>query len=155
MLRDKLDNLSDRNWYAATAAEHGWSRNVLHNQINSGLRRRIGAAPSNFQDQIPAEDSDLVQELVRDPYVFDFLDITERVGRTCTGICTDALAGAVSPQRHPTAWTDSTMVTMSNLPPAPPGQAITARDFSARKVFRASDSPRPTVLDRLSSTSPW
>lgn len=82
VLLDKLDNLSDRDWYAATAAEHGWSRNVLHNQINSGLRRRIGAAPSNFQDHLPAEDSDLAQQLVRDPYVFDFLDITERVGRT-------------------------------------------------------------------------
>ncbi|MDV6270946.1 PDDEXK nuclease domain-containing protein [Rhodococcus globerulus] len=98
VLLDNLDNLSDRDWYAATAAEHGWSRNVLHNQIKSGLRRRIGAAPSNFQDHLPAEDSDLAQQLVRDPYVFDFLDITERVGRTGTGICTDASAGAVSPR---------------------------------------------------------
>lgn len=43
------------------------------------LRRRTGAAPSNFQDHLPAADSDLAQQLVRDPYVFDFLDITERV----------------------------------------------------------------------------
>lgn len=79
VLLDKLGNQSDRDWYASTAAEHWWSRNVLHNQINSGLRRRIGAAPSNFQDRLPAEDSDLAQQLVRDPYVVDFLDITERV----------------------------------------------------------------------------
>lgn len=79
VLLDKLDNRSDRDWYASAAAEHGWSRNVLQNQINSGLRGRIGAAPSNFQDHLPAEDSDLAQQLVRDPYVFDFLDITERV----------------------------------------------------------------------------
>lgn len=51
----------------------------MQNQINSGLRRRIGAALSNFQDHLPAEDSNLAQQLVRDPYVFDFLDITERV----------------------------------------------------------------------------
>ncbi|MBX9152285.1 DUF1016 N-terminal domain-containing protein, partial [Rhodococcus qingshengii] len=54
VLLDKLDNQSDRDWYASAAAEHGWSRNVLQNQINSGLRRRIGAAPSNFQDHLPA-----------------------------------------------------------------------------------------------------
>lgn len=79
VLLDRLDSQSDRDWYASTAAEHGWSRNVLQNQINSGLRRRIGAAPSNFRDHLPAEDSDLAQQLVRDPYVFDFLDISERV----------------------------------------------------------------------------
>ncbi|WP_094275944.1 PDDEXK nuclease domain-containing protein [Rhodococcus sp. OK302] len=79
VLLDKLDGRSDRDWYAASAAEHGWSRNVLQNQIRSGLRHRIGAAPSNFRDHLPVEDSDLAQQLVRDPYVFDFLDITERV----------------------------------------------------------------------------
>ena len=79
VLLDKLDGLDDRNWNADRAAEHGWSRNVLTNQIAGGLHRRIGAAPSNFPDHLPTEESDLAQQLVRDPYVFDFLNLTERV----------------------------------------------------------------------------
>lgn len=79
VLLDKLDSLDERNWYAARAAEHGWSRNVLAHQIAGELHRRIGAAPSNFPDHLPPDESDLAQQLVRDPYVFDFLDFTDRV----------------------------------------------------------------------------
>jgi len=41
--------------------------------------QRAGAAPSNFTDQLPPADSDLAQQLTRDPYVFDFLDLTGSV----------------------------------------------------------------------------
>ena len=96
VLLEKLDKRSDRDWYASTATEHGCSRNVMQNQINSGLRRRIGAALSNFQDHLPAEDSNLAQQLVRDPYVFDFLDITERVAEREL----ESANGIPSPVRH-------------------------------------------------------
>ncbi len=66
-------------WYAASAAEYGWSRNVLLNQIMNRLHQRAGAAPSNFTAQLPPADSDLAQQLTRDPYVFDFLDLTGAV----------------------------------------------------------------------------
>lgn len=78
VLLDKLDNRELRDWYAARAAEHGWSRHVLAHQIDGQLHRRVGAAPSNFPDQLPPQDSDLAQQLVRDPYIFDFLDLDER-----------------------------------------------------------------------------
>ncbi|WP_413768436.1 PDDEXK nuclease domain-containing protein [Rhodococcus pyridinivorans] len=78
VLLDKLDNRELRDWYAARAAEHGWSRHVLTHQIAGQLHRRVGAAPSNFPDQLPPQDSDLAQQLVRDPYIFDFLDLDER-----------------------------------------------------------------------------
>jgi hypothetical protein len=42
-------------------------RSVLTHQIASGLRGRIGAAPSNFAASLPAPDSDLAQQLVKDP----------------------------------------------------------------------------------------
>jgi predicted nuclease of restriction endonuclease-like (RecB) superfamily len=61
--RDKYE----RDWYAAAAAEHGWSRNVLLNQITSRLRRRTAAAPSNFEHRLPAADSELAQQLTKDP----------------------------------------------------------------------------------------
>jgi len=79
VLLDKLDDQSHREWYAAAAAEHGWSRNVLLNQIMNRLHLRAGAAPSNFTDQLPAADSELAQQLTRDPYVLDFLDLTDPV----------------------------------------------------------------------------
>ncbi|MFI7167273.1 hypothetical protein ACIBM3_32990 [Rhodococcus erythropolis] len=112
VLLDKLDKRSDRDWYASTAADHGWSRNVMQNQINGGLRRRIDAALSNFQDHLPAEDSNLAQQLVRDPYVFDLLDITERVAEREL----ESANGIPRPIRHTESqdgpyvqsmWTDS------------------------------------------------
>lgn len=79
VLLDKLPGTDERNWYATRAVDHGWSRTVLAYQIAGQLHRRIGAAPSNFPDHLPPDDSDLAQQLVRDPYIFDFLDLTERV----------------------------------------------------------------------------
>jgi len=74
-LLDRLEDRAERDWYAARAAAEGWSRAVLEFGIGSGLRTRVGAAPSNFTAQLPPADSDLAQELVRDPYVFDTLGL--------------------------------------------------------------------------------
>lgn len=79
VLLDKLEDHAELRWYAASAVEHGWSRDVLAHQIATQLHRRIGAAPTNFASKLPATDSDLAGQLVRDPYVFDFLDLTGRV----------------------------------------------------------------------------
>ncbi len=74
-LLDRLEDRAERDWYAARAVEDGWSRAVLEFGIRSGLRTRVGAAPSNFTAALPPVDSDLAQELVRDPYVFDTLGL--------------------------------------------------------------------------------
>jgi len=79
VLLDKVSDQVERDWYAAAAAQHGWSRNVLRQQIMNQLHRRIGAAPSNFPDQLAAADSELAQQLTRDPYVLDFLNLTDPV----------------------------------------------------------------------------
>ena len=79
VLLGRLDTRAQRGWYAAQAAEHGWSRAVLEHQIANGLHERIGAAPSNFADQLPPADSDLARQLLGDPYVFDHLTFTGRV----------------------------------------------------------------------------
>ena len=63
----------ERLWYARQAVEHGWSRNVLAHQIESGLHARRGKALTNFARTLPAPQSDLAQELIKDPYSFDFL----------------------------------------------------------------------------------
>jgi len=76
VLLDRLDSGDDRTWYARQALEHGWSRAVLEHQIAGQLRHRVGAAPSNFPDHLPPVDSELAQQLLRDPYVFDHLTLT-------------------------------------------------------------------------------
>ncbi len=79
VLLDKLDDHTTRNWYAREAAQHGWSRNVLLNQILNRTLERTGAAESNFATQLAPRDSELAQQIAKDPYVFDFLDLTGQV----------------------------------------------------------------------------
>jgi len=79
VLLDRLKTRDDRDWYAARAAEEGWSRGVLEHQIKVNVRAAIGAAPSNFSRALDAPDSDLAQQLVKDPYVFEHLALVERV----------------------------------------------------------------------------
>ncbi|WP_432574742.1 PDDEXK nuclease domain-containing protein [Kineococcus sp. SYSU DK005] len=79
VLLDRLDQHELRQWYAAGAAQQGWSRAVLEHQIATRLHTRIGAAPSNFAAHLPPADSDLAQALTRDPYVFDHLGLSEPV----------------------------------------------------------------------------
>ena len=71
-----LDAPSDRVWYAEQAIANGWSRSVLAAQIMSKLHLRSGAAPSNFSTALPPPESELVQQLIKDPYHLDFLDLS-------------------------------------------------------------------------------
>ena len=57
------------------AVENGWSRNVLTMQIESGAHHRQGKAVSNFSLRLPSPHSDLVQQTLKDPYLFDFLTL--------------------------------------------------------------------------------
>lgn len=77
-LLNRLADTGDRDWYADQAATNGWSGKVLDHHIATGLRRRIASGPSNFDTHLAGADSDLAQEIVRDPYVFDFLNLTAR-----------------------------------------------------------------------------
>ena len=72
---DKVKDPSEREWYIRKTTEHGWSRNVLVLQIESGLYRRQGNAVTNFARTLPAPQSDLAHELLKDPYHFDFLTL--------------------------------------------------------------------------------
>ncbi|MET3934922.1 PDDEXK nuclease domain-containing protein [Arthrobacter sp. OAP107] len=77
-LIQKLDDPESRLWYATAAVEHGWSRNVLVHQIGTKLHERSGQAVTNFSATMPESDSDLAQQSLKDPYVFDFLSLTDR-----------------------------------------------------------------------------
>jgi predicted nuclease of restriction endonuclease-like (RecB) superfamily len=76
-LLDKLKGNAEREWYATRAVEHGWSRNVLAMQIETRLHERQGGAVTNFRDRLAAPQSDLAREALKDPYIFDFLGLTD------------------------------------------------------------------------------
>lgn len=81
-LLDTVKATEKRAWYAEQAIEHGWSRAVLVHQIEGDLFARQGSALTNFSRTLPAGQSELAQQLLKDPYTFDFLalgpDMLER-----------------------------------------------------------------------------
>lgn len=74
-LMAKLKDLPTRQWYMQAAIEHGWSRNILLMQIETAVHKRQGRATTNFSKRLPPPDSDLVQQTLKDPYLFDFLTL--------------------------------------------------------------------------------
>jgi predicted nuclease of restriction endonuclease-like (RecB) superfamily len=82
-LLDKLDDQALRDWYAAKDVAHQWSRAMLSHQIVTRLHTREAAAPTNFAGALERTDSELAQQITKDPYALDFLavdgDAAERV----------------------------------------------------------------------------
>ncbi|MFM9267733.1 YhcG family protein [Tychonema sp. BBK16] len=76
-LIEKLKSSEERLWYARQTIEQGWSRNVLVHQIESGLYRRQGKADTNFSRTLPNPQSELAQQLLKDPYNFDFISLSQ------------------------------------------------------------------------------
>jgi predicted nuclease of restriction endonuclease-like (RecB) superfamily len=74
---EKVKSPEERLWYAEQTIHNGWSRNVLVMQIESSLYRRQGKALTNFQVTLPSPHSDLAQQIIKDPYNFDFLTLTK------------------------------------------------------------------------------
>lgn len=72
-LLSKLDDPELRDWYAVKDAQHGWTRSVLAHQIATNLHDRESAAPSNFPAALDGRDSDLAQQLTKDPYTLEIL----------------------------------------------------------------------------------
>jgi predicted nuclease of restriction endonuclease-like (RecB) superfamily len=76
-LLEKLKDEQLRLWYAHQSIENGWSRNILAIQIESRLHQRIGKTANNFDVALPPEDSDMANQIFKDPYLFDFLGTAE------------------------------------------------------------------------------
>ena len=76
-LLDRVKDTDQRLWYLRAAQEYGWSRAVLELQIESGLFARQGQALTNFSRTLPPPQSDLAQQILKDPYNFDFLTLGE------------------------------------------------------------------------------
>jgi len=74
-LLDRIKDRPTREWYLKAAIENGWSQNVLVHQISARLHERQGKALTNFSRALPPEGSDLAEQILKDPYQFDFLTL--------------------------------------------------------------------------------
>ena len=77
ILMQKVKDLPTRCWYMEQTLAGGWSRNLLTIQIDAQAHARHGTAISNFAAVLPPPQSDLITQTLKDPYIFDFLTLTE------------------------------------------------------------------------------
>ena len=77
LIVEQVKDRTTREWYIRKTVENGWSRSVLELQIETQAHLRVGAAQTNFDRALPAPQSDLARDLIKDPYTFDFLGITD------------------------------------------------------------------------------
>jgi len=75
ILLEKLKLPLERIWYARAIMEYGWSRSMLVHHIGEGLINRQAKALSNFNRTLPPPQSDLAQQALKDPYLFDFVTL--------------------------------------------------------------------------------
>lgn len=75
---DKIKDPETRLFYLKKTIENGWSRSIMIMQIEQSLHKREGKAVTNFKDKLPSPHSDLAQSTLKDPYIFDFLNIGEK-----------------------------------------------------------------------------
>jgi len=73
----KSKDINEAYFYLDQTFQNYWSRDTLALQIKSDLFQRQGKAITNFSRTIPAPDSDLAQQSLKDPYIFDFLTLTK------------------------------------------------------------------------------
>ena len=73
----KIKKFQDAIFYIQKIKENNWSRDVLTLQIKSNLHNRRGASITNFNKTLPEALSDLAQQTLKDPYIFDFLQLSE------------------------------------------------------------------------------
>ena len=77
LLMEKVKGISTRRWYMQQTIEQGWSRDTLAAMIKGKAHARQGEAVSNFAARLPFPQSELARQLLKDPYLFDFLTIEE------------------------------------------------------------------------------
>lgn len=65
-------------FFVQKTKENNWSRAVLLNFLDTDLYEREGKAITNFNAALPAPDSDLAQQMTKDPYCFDFLTLSQQ-----------------------------------------------------------------------------
>lgn len=81
VLMDRISDIEQRTWYIYKTKENEWSRNTLIHQIENNLfeRQNKNMKTSNFMDKLDAPNNKLAVETLKDPYIFDFISMTEEM----------------------------------------------------------------------------
>lgn len=69
----KSQSIEEAIFYINKVAEEGWSRNWLEDQMAAKRYLSQGAAITNFDKTLPAPQSELAKEMLKDEYNFEFL----------------------------------------------------------------------------------
>ena len=77
ILFEKIKDKNIRILYAQTAVKNAWSRSILEFQIETNYHLRIGNSSNNFKLSLPNTNSDLANNTIKNPYIFDFLTLKE------------------------------------------------------------------------------
>jgi predicted nuclease of restriction endonuclease-like (RecB) superfamily len=79
VLLNKVPEISKRFWYMLNTLEYGISKNILSMHIESGLyeRQMHENKVNNFSATLPKPQSDFANYLIKDPYIFDFVQAKE------------------------------------------------------------------------------
>lgn len=75
LLMEKIKDINIREIYAKATIDNGWSRSTLDFQISSNYHKRIGNSVNNFNTALVKVDSDLINNTLKDPYIFDFISL--------------------------------------------------------------------------------
>ena len=83
-LQTLMNKVSDKTaylWYADKTLENGWSRNVLAHQIEARTyeRQSLAEKSTNFERTLPSPQSELARDTLKNPYVFDFIEIRDNI----------------------------------------------------------------------------
>ncbi len=98
VLLNKIADAEERLWYIEQSIANGWSVRVLDYQIGTNLyqRQHKKKKTTNFHLTLPKEQSDLANQILKDPYNFEFLQI----GKDVSEHTTIALYNNTSYQQH-------------------------------------------------------
>ena len=84
VLMDKIKEISERQWYIEQTIKNGWSRNMMEMQIDGKVyeRQAIAEKVTNFENTLTNIQSDLATQIIKDPYLFDFISLKEKCNET-------------------------------------------------------------------------
>ena len=77
LIINKIKDNSEARFYINETIENNWSRDVLALQIKTDLYKRKGKSITNFKNTLPEHFSELAQQTLKDPYIFDFMTMSK------------------------------------------------------------------------------
>lgn len=77
LLMQRIKDNTIRFWYMSQIVQNGWDRNTLASMVKNKLHEKQGKLAHNFETTLPKPQSDLARQTLKDPYIFDFVTLTE------------------------------------------------------------------------------